>query len=73
MLEDMKLPEKPAQCPLIRRSLTLDAPDQKILLDALADPRWTATKLAEELTVRGFEVSKHQIYSHRTRSCTCAK
>jgi hypothetical protein len=71
MFEDLKLPEKPVQCPLIRRALELESTDQKILLEALADARWEAPKLANQLTVRGFKVSKHQIYAHRTRSCSC--
>jgi hypothetical protein len=71
MFEDLKLPEKPAHCPLIRRALDLEPADQKILLEALGDARWEAPKLATQLTLRGFKISKHQIYAHRTRSCTC--
>jgi hypothetical protein len=71
MFEDLKLPEKPAHCPLIRRANELEETDYKILLDTLADPRWEAPTLAKELTRRGFEVTKHQIHNHRSRRCTC--
>ncbi len=51
----------------------LDEKDQKILASALANPEWTVSGLARELTKRGLPISEKPITTHKTGRCSCAR
>lgn len=74
MLENLRLPEKEQLCPMmISATAQLDAKDLKILVEALADPRWTAKALSAQLIASGFRATDSQIFKHRSKSCACAR
>lgn len=74
LFKDMTPPKMGEEfCPMIRKAMALGDEDLRALLDALNDPTWQATDLAVELTNRGFKTSMHQIYKHRSETCSCAK
>lgn len=51
----------------------LDDNDKKILLQALADKKFSALRLSTQLTEHGFEISENVIRRHRIGSCACAR
>jgi hypothetical protein len=74
MLENLKLPEKEALCPMmLSATKQLEAKDLKILIEALDDPRWTAKALSAQLISAGFRATDSQIFKHRSKSCACAR
>lgn len=74
MLEGLTPPTVELICPLMRNATDkLDDKDLKILIEALADPRWTSKNLVTELTNRGFQATLGQLQKHRGNSCSCAK
>ncbi len=74
MLENLKLPEKEALCPMMLSATSqLKDDDLRILTEALADPRWTAKALSAQLISAGFRATDSQIFKHRSKSCACAR
>jgi hypothetical protein len=51
----------------------LDHADAQILLDALKDPRWTASSLSKALRARGVILGKDTIRNHTEEDCRCFK
>lgn len=73
MLKGLTPPEKETICAFMRNATDqLDKADLQILIDNLADPRWSHKALAEALTERGFKCYDDQVRLHRTRRCICA-
>ena len=65
MLEGLELP-KPNRKTRIEEVLeTLDANDQKILIDALDNPDWSANGLSVALRQRGVKLSSSTITRYR--------
>jgi hypothetical protein len=52
---------------------SLDAKDQVILVNAVANESWKAPALARELTARGIAISEKPILAHRRKECSCAR
>lgn len=52
---------------------TLDAKDQTILTEALADKRWSPMGLSKALRARGLILGKDTIRTHTEQSCRCYK
>jgi hypothetical protein len=73
MLEGMTPPVKELLCAVMERAAELEPADLKILLDSLADKRWSNNALATELTARGFIISESTVRKHRNKVCACAK
>lgn len=74
MLEGLAPKEKEALCFLMKKATDeLDDKDLKILLDAMADPRWSANGLTDALNSRGFIVSRGIIQKHKAKTCACAR
>lgn len=73
MLEDLNDPKPAEPCKAITVALSLDPIDTRILLDALENPRWTATTLSKELRYRGITLGKDTIRNHREKACRCLK
>lgn len=72
MLEDLALPAgKP--CKTAQKIAELSPEDQKILLDALENPRWSTHALRRELTQRGFIISDTSFRGHRNKECSCVR
>jgi hypothetical protein len=46
----------------------LDVKDQKILIDALNNPNWTANGLSNALRLRGIKLSQSTIARYRTNN-----
>ena len=53
--------------------LELEPDDQKVLLAALEDDRWTARALAIALNGRGITIAKDTIQAHMKKTCRCSK
>ena len=60
-------------CRVGKLVLELDPDDQKVLLAALEDDRWTSRALAMALNARGITIAKDTIQSHMKRTCRCSK
>lgn len=73
MLEGLTPPNKESLCAVMLRAADLEPADLKILLDALADARWSNLGLAEALTERKFIISESTIRKHRVGKCACAR
>jgi len=73
MLEGLEPKKREALCIVAREAAKLDKNDLKILLDAMADPRWTTNALADALEERGFGARRNSIMRHRTKKCGCAR
>jgi hypothetical protein len=72
MLEGMTPPEHVTPCAIRTLLGKLDEADQRILLDALANPEaWGNTVLAKALTDRGLRISEKPIRKHRMKHCSC--
>ena len=72
MLEDLKPPEYVTPCAIRTMLEKLDEADQRILLDALANPEaWGNSALAKALTDRGLRISEKPIRKHRNKLCSC--
>lgn len=73
MLEGLAPKKKEAICVLMSRAADLSPEDYKTLMDALADPRWSANGLSEALRERGFMVHKNAVSEHRKKTCPCVR
>lgn len=74
MLEGLAPKEKEPICFLMKKATNeLDDKDLKVLLEALKDPRWSETALADALTKRGFAISRSVIHRHQIGACNCAR
>lgn len=72
MFEAMKPREKKRYvCQVDRLLDKLDDNDRKILIDAIADSRWTTTALLTEIRARGLTVGQNHFYAHRRKECPC--
>jgi hypothetical protein len=60
-------------CRVGKLILELEPDDQKVLLAALEDDRWTARALAIALNGRGITIAKDTIHAHMKRTCRCSK
>ena len=73
MLEGLAPKQRNHICSLMQNAAeVLDDSDIKILLDALADKRFSNNGLAEALTDKGFKVTETQVRRHRIKKCACA-
>jgi repressor of nif and glnA expression len=52
---------------------SLEAKDKEILIQALDDPKWTASSLSRELTKRGMAISEKPVMHHMRKGCSCAR
>ncbi len=74
MFEAMKPREtKRYKCQVERLLDKLDDGDRKILIEAIADPRWSSTALVTEIRARGLTVGQNHFYLHRRKECPCWK
>ena len=73
MLEGLTPPVKERLCIIGKQAAELDSKDLTILMDALANPRWSSEALALALTERGFKVSDSVLRKHRRKECACAR
>lgn len=74
MLEGLTPPKKEPICPMVAKAVsTFDKKDLRIFTEALNNPLWSAKKLSEALTDRGFVTTEKQIHSHRGGRCSCLK
>ena len=60
-------------CRVGKLILELEPDDQKVLLAALEDERWTSRSLAMALNSRGITIAKDTIQAHMKRTCRCSK
>jgi len=71
---DNLTPEKPLEpCRAIQAALDLEPKDAQTLLEALTDPRWTASGLSNALRARGVTLAADTIRSHTRKLCRCSK
>jgi len=74
MLEGLAPKEKETICFLMNKATReLDDKDLNVLLEALKDPRWSESALADALSARGFKVSRGVIHRHKAGVCGCAR
>jgi len=67
-------PGKPAEpCKVGRILLELDKDDAQVLLDAMANPKWTSRALGIALTERGINVTGDTIKTHTQKACRCSR
>ena len=73
MLEDLTIPNKPQSCRIRTLHATLTEPNKTIFIEAIENPDWPMTTLANELRKRGIDVSDNSIRRHRKKTCSCWK
>lgn len=73
MLEGLAPKSKEAICVLMSRATNLDPEDYQILIDAIADPKWSSNGLAVALRERGYKIHKNAVSDHRQKICACAR
>jgi DNA-binding HxlR family transcriptional regulator len=73
MLEGMEPQVKRPGCKVRSILESLEAKDKQILIQALADPKWTASSLSRELTKRGMAISEKPVMHHKRNECSCAR
>lgn len=73
MLEDLPVPTDKSLCLVATKALDLSPEDFRILQDALDNPNWPHSKLAEELKARGFHVGETVVRRHRLKTCACVR
>lgn len=73
MLEGLEpVKSKSEYCKIQQTLETLDAKDQKILTDALADKdRWSDKGLSTALRQRGLSIADTTLSKHRKQICAC--
>jgi hypothetical protein len=71
MLEDLSIPNKPVSCRIRTVYESLTEPNKSIFIQAIENPEWPMTTLANELKKRGIDVSDNSIRRHRKRTCSC--
>lgn len=65
MLEGLELPKPKSKSRIDELLRELDTKDQKILLDALDNPNWSANGLSNALRARGLSLSSSSIHRYR--------
>jgi DNA-binding HxlR family transcriptional regulator len=73
MLEGMEPQVKKPSCKMRTILESLEAKDKEILIQALGDPKWTASSLSRELTKRGMAISEKPVMHHMRKGCSCAR
>jgi hypothetical protein len=73
MLEGLTPPVKIGSCKVRTINEGLSTKDQEMLKEAVANPNWTHSGLAQELTDRGLTISDQALRIHRLGRCTCAR
>jgi DNA-binding HxlR family transcriptional regulator len=73
MLEGMEPQVKKPNCKMRTILESLEAKDREILIQALNDPKWTASSLSRELTKRGMAISEKPVMYHMRKGCSCAR
>lgn len=73
MLEGLTPPVKLGACKIRTIHDAIEPKDQEMLKQALANPLWTHSGLARELTDRGLPISDQALRTHRLGRCTCAR
>jgi len=73
MLEDLNIPNKPQSCRIRTLHSSLTEPNKTIFIEAIENPDWPMTTLANELRKRGIDVSDNSIRRHRKKTCSCWK
>jgi len=73
MLEGFSAPNKSKPCVFTRKLNELSKADQKILSEALSNPRWSTHALRRELNQRGFIISDNGLRTHRNKECSCVR
>lgn len=74
MLEGIQPRNKDGLCAVMTRAADqLDAADLAILMDAIADPKWSNLSLSETLTLRGFAIGESALRRHRSKVCACVR
>jgi hypothetical protein len=73
MLEGLVPPQKIAPCRIKQVLETLDAKDQAILEQSVANPDWPVSTLSRELQKRGITLGDKAIAAHRKGHCQCSK
>ena len=71
MLENLKKSKKVWPCKIRETLEGLTESDQKIMLDAIADPDWTTLGLAKALTANGVPTTEPTLKRHRDNLCSC--
>jgi hypothetical protein len=71
MLENLQLPTKPIPCKVRTVYDSLDEPSKTIFIQAIDNPEWPMTTLANELKKRGIDISDNSIRRHRRGVCSC--
>ena len=71
MLEDLETQKKIWPCKIRSVLETLSEADQKIMLDAIANPDWSTLGLAHALMDRGLPVTEPTLKRHRDNLCSC--
>lgn len=71
MLEGLTPPKRIQACKVRTVLESLDAKDQEILKNALANPDWPHSTLAHELNKRGLKISEQPVRTHRLGRCSC--
>ena len=61
------------KCQVERLLDRLEPADREILVQAIADIRWTSTALLTEIRARGLTVGQNHFYAHRRKECPCWK
>jgi hypothetical protein len=73
MLEGLAPKGKDNICVLMSRAAELSPEDFQILMDAVADPKWSSNGLSVALHERGFKVHKNAVGEHRKKICACVR
>jgi len=71
MLEGLEPKQPKKSCKVTETINTLEPADQKILTQAIKDPRWTTTSLSKALRGRGLILGKDTIKLHQEEDCAC--
>ncbi len=71
MLENLETARKIWPCKIRSVLETLSESDQKIMVDAIANPDWSTLGLARALTERGLPVTEPSLKRHRDNLCSC--
>jgi hypothetical protein len=73
IFEQLPIPPrtKRYKCQVERLLDRLEPKDKEILIDAIADPRWSSTALLIEIRARGLSIGQNHFYIHRRKECPC--
>lgn len=73
LLKGLTPPVYIRKCFVAEKAALLGKEDEKILLDAVADPAWGLQALSTALSERGVELSRSTLERHRKGRCACSK